>query len=43
MQEMKTEFQYQFLKTKIPTKKHKQHFEFHFEFKPWDGRQMVNP
>jgi hypothetical protein len=22
--------------------KHKQHSEIHFEFKPWDGRQIVN-
>jgi hypothetical protein len=22
--------------------KYKQHFEFHFEFRPWDGRQMVH-
>ncbi len=28
-------------RTKIPTR-HKQHFEFQFEFKPWDGRQMIN-
>jgi hypothetical protein len=34
MQEMKTEFHYQFLETKIPTTIHKQHFEFHYEFKP---------
>ncbi len=24
------------------TIKHKQHSEIHFEFKPWDGHQMVN-
>jgi hypothetical protein len=42
MQEMKIELYYQFLETKNPTIKHKQHFEFHCEFKPWDGRQMVD-
>jgi hypothetical protein len=31
------EVHYLFIKTK-----HKQHYEIHFEFKPWDGCQMVN-
>jgi hypothetical protein len=39
---MKTELHYQFLQTKIPTIRHKQHYEFHFEFRPWDGHQMVD-
>jgi hypothetical protein len=42
MQEMKIELYYQFLKTKNPAIRHKQHFEFHFEFKPLDGCQMVD-
>jgi hypothetical protein len=39
---MKTEPHYQFLKTKIATIRHKQHFEFHYEFRCWDGCQMVD-
>jgi hypothetical protein len=38
---MKIELQYQFLETKILATKHKQHFEFHYEFRPSDGRQIV--
>jgi len=30
------------IETKILTTRHKQHYEIHFEFKPWDGHQMVN-
>jgi hypothetical protein len=39
---MKTELHYQFFETKIPIIRHKQHFEFHYEFKPQDGHQIVN-
>jgi hypothetical protein len=42
MQKMKTELDYEFFKTKIPITRHKQHFEFHYEFRFWDGCQMVN-
>jgi hypothetical protein len=42
MQEMKTKFHYQFLKTKILATRHKQHYEFQSKFRPWDGCQMVN-
>ncbi len=38
----KIEIHYLTIKTKILTTKHKQHFEIHFEFRPLDGRQMVN-
>jgi hypothetical protein len=31
-----------FLKTKILGIRHKQHFEFQYKFRPWDGHQMVN-
>jgi hypothetical protein len=37
-----TEIHYQSIKVKISTTKHQQQFEIHFEFKPWDGHQMVN-
>jgi hypothetical protein len=37
-----TKVHYQSLETKILATRHKQHYEIHFEFKPWDGRQMVN-
>jgi len=30
------------MKTKILTTKHKQHYEIHSKFRPYDGRQMVN-
>ncbi len=42
MQEMKTKLHYQFLKTNIPTTRHKQHFGFHSKFKPSNGYQVVN-
>jgi hypothetical protein len=42
MQDMKIELHYQVLETKILAIRHKQHFEFHYEFKPWDGHQMVD-
>jgi hypothetical protein len=42
MQEMKSKLHYQFSKTKIIARRHKQHFGLHFEFGPWDGHQMVN-
>jgi hypothetical protein len=42
MQEMKIELHYQFLETKIPATRHKQHSKFHSKFRPWDGHQMVN-
>jgi hypothetical protein len=34
MQELKIELHYQFFETKILATRHKQHFEFHFEFRP---------
>ncbi len=37
-----TEIHYLSVETKISTIRHKQHSEFHFEFRPWDGCQMVN-
>jgi hypothetical protein len=37
-----TKVHYLSLETKILVIRHKQHFEFHFEFTPWDGHQMVN-
>jgi hypothetical protein len=37
----KIEVHYLFIKTNISTR-HKQHFEIHSEFRPWDGGQMVN-
>jgi hypothetical protein len=39
---VKIELQYQIFKTKIPAIRHKQHYEFHSKFRPWDGRQMVD-
>jgi hypothetical protein len=36
------EVHYLSIKTKISTIRHKQHFEVHFKFRPYDGRQMVN-
>jgi hypothetical protein len=36
-----TEVHYQFLETKNLPTRHKEHFEFQYEFRPWDGRQMV--
>ncbi len=39
---MKTKLHYEFLETKILATRHKQHCEFHYEFRPWDGCQMVN-
>ncbi len=36
-----TEVHYLYIKTKIPTTRHKQTFG-NFKFKPWDGCQMVN-
>jgi len=41
MQKNEIEVYYLFIK-KNSTTRHKQHFEIHFEFKPWDCRQMVN-
>ncbi len=38
----KTKVHYLSIETEISTIKHKQHFEIHFEFRPWDGHQMVN-
>jgi hypothetical protein len=38
----KTEIHYLFIKTKNSPTRHKQHFEIHFEFRPWDGHRMVN-
>jgi hypothetical protein len=38
----KTEVWYLFIKTTISTTKRKQHYEIHFELKPWGGCQMVN-
>jgi hypothetical protein len=38
---IKTKVHYLFIKPKKLTR-HKQHFEIHFEFRCWDGRQMVN-
>jgi hypothetical protein len=29
-------------KTKISVLRHKQHYEIHSKFRPWDGCQMVN-
>jgi hypothetical protein len=37
-----TKVHYLFLETIISTSKHKQHYEIHSEFEPWDGCQMVN-
>jgi hypothetical protein len=37
-----TEVHYLSRKTKISATRHKQHSKIHVEFKPWDGRQMVN-
>jgi len=36
------EVHYLFMETKISAIRHKLHFKIHFEFKPWDGRRMVN-
>jgi hypothetical protein len=36
------EVHYLSIETKISVTRHKQHFEIHSEFKPWDGCQMVN-
>jgi hypothetical protein len=36
-----TKIHYQFLETKIPTTRFKEHFEFQFELKSWDGPQMI--
>ncbi len=38
---MKTKLHYRFFKLKNPTTRDKEHSEFHFEFRPWDGGQMV--
>ncbi len=40
--ENEIEVHYLSIKTKISTTRHKQHFEIHYEFRPWDGCQMVN-
>jgi hypothetical protein len=40
--ENKTKVHYLSIETKISTTIHKQHYEIHFEFRPWDGCQMVN-
>jgi len=37
-----TEVHYLFIETKFLATRHKQHYEIHSEFRPWDGRQMVN-
>jgi hypothetical protein len=37
-----TEVHYLSIETKISTTKHKHHYEIHYEFRPWDGRQMVS-
>ncbi len=37
MQEMKIELHYQFLEINFLAIRHKQHFEFHYEFKPCNG------
>jgi hypothetical protein len=34
MKKMKTKIHYEFFKIKIPTTRHKWHFEFQYEFKP---------
>jgi hypothetical protein len=39
---MKTELDYELLQTKIPTIRHKQHSKFHYEYRFWDGCQMVD-
>jgi len=36
------EVHYLFLKIKISKTRHIQHFEFQYEFKLWDGHQIVN-
>jgi len=38
----KTKVHYLSIETKISTTKHKQHYEIHSKFRPWDGCQMVN-
>ncbi len=38
----KIEVHYLSIETKKLIEKHKQHSKIHFEFKPWDGHQMVN-
>ncbi len=40
--ENKTEVHYLSIETKTLATRHKQYFEIHFEFRPWDGCQMVN-
>jgi len=40
--EKKTKIHYLFIKPIFSSTRHKQHYEIHFKFKPWDGRQMVN-
>ncbi len=40
--EKEIEVHYISIETKISAIRDKQHFEIHFEFRPWDGRQMVN-
>jgi hypothetical protein len=40
--ENETKVHYLSIETKISTTRHKQHFEIHFEFEPWDGCQMVD-
>jgi hypothetical protein len=37
MQELKIELHYQFLEINFLAIRHKQHFEFHYEFKPCNG------
>jgi hypothetical protein len=37
-----TKVHYLSIETKNSTTKHKQHYEIHFKFRPWDGCQMVN-
>jgi hypothetical protein len=37
-----TEGHYLFIETNFLATRHKQHYEIHSEFRPWDGCQMVN-
>jgi hypothetical protein len=37
-----TKVHYLSIETNILSTRHEQHFEIHFEFKPWDGCQMIN-
>jgi hypothetical protein len=39
---IETKVHYLSIETNISSTRHEQHFEIHFEFRPWDGRQMVN-